>query len=414
MRICFIVGTFPSLSETFILNQMAGLLDQGHTIHIFAGTRSDDVIVHEDVIRSGLLNHVRFHNDKPRSPVARLFRFLMLFPSAMIRAPRPVLRSLNVFRFGREAFSLNLFFKTLVFLEAKDDDIIFCHFGQNGRIGLLMREVGALKGKLVTVFHASDITAYVWREGRSVYRDLFEKGDLALPISRYAKGKLLELGCPERRIQIHRMGVDLAQFRMIMRKRFGTPPLKILSVARMVEKKGLEYGLEAVAMLIRDGISCDYTLIGDGPLRRDLEARARGLKLEGHVHFAGWQDSGAVRRCLKDADVFLAPSIRAANGDEEGIPVVLMEAMASRVPVVTTPTGGIRELVEEGKTGFLVEEKNAHALAEKLKYLWEHPSVTEQVASGGRAIIEEQYNVETLNQVLIKLFTAVAYERRSS
>ena len=65
MRICFIVGTFPSLSETFILNQMTGFLDQGHTVRIFAGARSEDVIVHEDVIRSGLLNHVRFHNDKP-------------------------------------------------------------------------------------------------------------------------------------------------------------------------------------------------------------------------------------------------------------------------------------------------------------------------------------------------------------
>ena len=413
MRICFIVGEFPSLSETFILNQMTGLLDQGHTVRIFSSARSDDVIVHEDVIRSGLLNHVRFYNDKPRSALGRLLKFLVFFPSVVFRAPKPVLSSLNIARFGREASSLNLFFKTLAFLEARDCDIIFCHFGQNGLVGLLMKDLGALKGKLVTVFHASDITAHVWREGRNVYKDLFGKGDLFLPVSRYTRGKLLELGCPDKKIYVHRMGVDMSQFLLLTRKRFGTLPFKILSVARLIEKKGIRYGLEAVALLVREGVTCDYTIVGDGPLRKELEAQAKGLQIEPFVHFTGWQDSGSVRRYLKDADVFLAPSIRDENGDEEGIPVVLMEAMASCVPVVTTPTGGIRELVEDGKTGFFSEEKNTRSIADKLKYLWDNPAAAEKSASGGRSIIEEQYNIEILNQVLIKLFMAVDYERKS-
>jgi len=210
------------------------------------------------------------------------------------------------------------------------------------------------------------------------------------------------------------MGVDMSQFRMVTRKRFGTTPLKILSVARLVEKKGILYGLEAIELLAREGIDCEYAIIGDGPLRPELEAQVKRLKLEARVHFVGWQDSGSVRRQLKDADIFLAPSIKTESGDEEGIPVVLMEAMASRVPVVTTPTGGIRELVEEGKTGFLAEEKNARSLADKLKYLWDTPLAAEMVASSGRAVIEEQYSIETLNQVLIKLFTAVVYERRTT
>jgi colanic acid/amylovoran biosynthesis glycosyltransferase len=413
MHICVIVGSFPTLSETFILNQLTGFLEQGHTLRIFAGVRSDDVIVHEDVIRAGLLNHVRFHNDKPGGKFTRVFEFLGRFPAALLRAPGPVLRSLNIFKYGRESASLDLFFKTLVFLEARDYDIVFCHFGQNGLVGLRMKELGALTGKLLTVFHATDITAFIWREGRSVYKDLFEKGDLFLPISRYARGKLLELGCPDRKIHVHRMGVDLSQFRLTSRKRFGTVPLKLLSVARLIEKKGIRFGLEAVAQLVRDGIECEYAIIGDGPLRKELEAHARYLNIHDRVRFDGWQNSGAVRRALKDADIFLAPSVKADNGDEEGIPVVLMEAMASRVPVVTTPTGGIRELVAEGRTGFLAEEKSARSLANKLKYLWKDPAAAEQASEGGRALIEQQYSVEVLNQVLIKLFMVVAYERKT-
>ncbi|NTV30107.1 MAG: colanic acid biosynthesis glycosyltransferase WcaL [Candidatus Omnitrophica bacterium] len=414
MRICFIVGSFPSLSETFILNQMTGLLDQRHSVCIYAGDRSDDAVVHEDVIRSGLLNHVRFHNDKPRSRLARVGKFLALLPVALSRAPLTVLHSLNVFRFGREAWSLNLFFKALKFLEARDCEVVFCHFGQNGLTGLRMKELGALKGKLVVVFHAADISAYVEREGRDIYRKLFARGDLFLPVTQHARGKLLELGCPPEKALVHRMGVDLDRFRLNTRKRFGSAPLKILSVARLVEKKGIRYGIEAVGQLNREGFECEYTVVGDGPLRAELEAQARALGVGRGVRFVGWQDSGSVRRYLQDADIFLAPSIRAGNGDEEGIPVVLMEAMAGCIPVVSTPTGGIRELVREGETGFLVEERNAGAIAGKLKQIWSAPALVEKVAVGARGIIEAQYNISVLNQTLIKLFTAVVYEKRIS
>jgi colanic acid/amylovoran biosynthesis glycosyltransferase len=91
-----------------------------------------------------------------------------------------------------------------------------------------------------------------------------------------------------------------------------------------------------------------------------------------------------------------------------------MEAMASRVPVISTSTGGIRELVEDGMTGFLVEERNAPALADKLRSLWEDPATVDKVAAGARMIIDEQYNVQTLNQILTKILTAVIYERCES
>ncbi|MBF0485418.1 MAG: glycosyltransferase [Candidatus Omnitrophica bacterium] len=405
MRVAFIVGKFPSLSETFILNQMTGLLDQGHMVRIFAGERSSDVMTHEDVIRSGLLQHTRYYCDVPRSLFIRYLSFPWHFFLNIWRAPGVILKSLNVFRFGKEAASLELFFKALVFLDIRDYDVILCHFGHNGLEGLRMKEIGALQGKLVTAFHTRDITSFIWKDGRNTYKKLFEESAMILPVSRYAKGKLIELGCPEQKINIHHMGVDLSQFDIITRRKFGSLPMKFLSVAYLVEKKGIRYALEALALLMKEGIVWEYTIIGDGPLRSELGSLTRSLGIVPRVRFMGWQDSGAVRRALKDSDVFLAPSIKAENGDEEGIPVVLMEAMATRVPVITTPTGSIRELVEDGKTGFLVPEKNAKALAQKIVYLYKNPKAVDIVSASGRSLIEQEYNVETLNKILVKILS---------
>ncbi len=408
MRICFIVGTFPSLSETFILNQMTGLMDAGCDITIFAGARGRDPVIHEDVVRHGLLQHTRYPAYRSWPPVVRALKFLFIFPACVWRAPGALLRSLNAVRFGREAWSLDLFFTTLMFLEARDHDIVVCHQGDNGILGLKMKELGALTGKIVTVFHVEDLCDLAGAMMSVKLQHLFAEGDLFLPVSRYARNKLVELGCPERKITVHRMGVDVRQFDVSARKRFGAGTLKVLSVARLIDKKGMMYGLEALALL--DDIPWSYIIIGDGPLRAELEAHARRLGVAGRVRFMGAQDSGTIRRCLKEADIFLAPSITAASGEKEGIPVVLMEAMASGVPVVTTVNGAIRELVEDGKTGALVPEKDPGALAAKLRLLRHSPERVEQTAQAARRRIEEQFNITTLNQVLIKLFTQTVYE----
>jgi colanic acid/amylovoran biosynthesis glycosyltransferase len=407
VKITFVVGSFPALSETFILNQITGLLQAGHEVKIFSGARSTDLVVHEDVVAHALMSHVRFYNDKPENRFFRLMRFLWKAPGVLLRAPKVFLNALNVMRYGKDAWSLGLFFRTASFLEAAHDDVVLCHFGQNGLVAHQMKEVGVLKGKIVTVFHASDITAFVWKEGCSVYKKLFSDGDAFLPISRFAKGKLIELGCPEQKITVHRMGVALKNFPVNVRKRFGTKPLRLLSVARLVEKKGIRFALEALRYLVDAGVECEYTIIGDGPLRLELEGYVIRLGIKSYVRFLGWQDSGAIRRVLKDADIFLAPSVVGDNKDEEGTPVVLMEAMASGVPVVTTPTGGIRELVMHGKTGFLVPQQNARSLAELLLDLWHHPQKMEKIISAARLLVEQEYNVDALNRVLERMCTSL-------
>ena len=409
LKICFIVGSFPSVSETFVLDQVTGLLDMGHDLLIYAGAKSCDTAVHDEVLSRGLLVRTRFYNDKPSSRLMRLFKFLWLLPRALGVAPAVVLSSLNVLRFGREALSLNLFFQAQAFLEARDFDIVVAHFGQNGLVGVRMKDVGALEGKLLTIFHAADLTAFVAREGRGVYQRLFERADLAMAISRYGREKLLEFGCPEKKILVHHMGVDTKRFAMSAGRFSVKSGCGLLSVSRLVEKKGIVDALNAVALLVRDGMACRYMIAGDGPLRPDLEARVRVLGISGHVHFLGSRTTDQVRQLMSDADIFLAPGIKAANADEEGIPVTLMEAMASGLPVVTTLTGGVGELIEDGRTGFVVPVKDAQALAEKVRFILASPDKAAEVADNARRWILEQYEVGTLNRAFESILNGMVF-----
>jgi colanic acid/amylovoran biosynthesis glycosyltransferase len=359
-------------------------------------------------VRHGLLHHARYLSAMPSTWIGRFLKALVLFPVKFPQAPREFLRSINFFRFGRKVFSFELFFKTLMFLEVRDHEIVVCHGGEQGILGLQMKDIGVLTGKLVTVFHVEDLADMVKAMLSEELQQLFAKGDLFLPVSVYAKKKLVELGCPERKIVIHRMGVDVRQFDVTARRRFGSSAVKILSVARLIEKKGIGYALEAMALL--HDVPYEYNIIGDGPLRGQLEVRVKELGLVKHVRFMGARDSGTIRRYLKDADVFLAPSVTASSGEREGIPVVLMEAMASGVPVLTTANGAIRELVQDGRTGFLVFEKDPAALAAKLQVLRHAPEHVETAVRAARALIEDQFNITVLNQALLKLFTNTAYE----
>ncbi len=406
MRICFVVGMFPALSETFILEQITGLMDRGHEVSILAGARSPEALVHDKVLRYGLLSRARYYNDKPAARLARLGKFLWLLPSFLWRAPGPALRSLNIFRYGREAWSLNLFFQAHAFSVAQAYDIVLCHFGPCGLQGLRMKELGIVTGKLVTVFHASDISAYVRRCGRNVYQDLFSKGDLFLAVSEYARQKLLELGCPAAKIRVHAMGIDVTAFPDAGNLRFTGPGMKILSVARLVAKKGLIYALEAMAILAREKIAFEYTIIGDGPLRAALQADIQRLGLGSCVTLAGARDAHGVREAMARADILLAPSIRAENGDEEGIPVALMEAMAGGTIVVTTATGGIGELVINEKNGFLVEEKSAAAIADRVRSLPQAPDLKD-IAAAARCSVIPARDSATLNRDLERILKEI-------
>jgi colanic acid/amylovoran/stewartan biosynthesis glycosyltransferase WcaL/AmsK/CpsK len=399
----FLTDHFPALSETFVLNQITGLLDRGHDVRIYARRPDAPSPVHPVVERHRLLERTTYWPAQPRPPLLRILKGLWLIVRDPAALPA-LLRSLDWRRYGRSASSLNLLFWASGFASRRSFDIIYCHFGWNGLHASMLREIGAIRGKLVTVFHGADVSWQLEAFGADVYRPLFEKGDLFLPISEHWKSKLIALGCPEQRVVVHRMGIDCERFAFFERELKPGQAAQLITVGRLVEKKGVEYGIRAVAQLVARRRDVHYTIIGDGPLRASLEELIRHLGLTERVTLMGSRDHDVVRAALNRSHIALAPSVTSQDGDQEGIPVSLMEAMATGMPVVSTTHTGIPELVRDGVSGRLVPERDADALAWALGDLIDHPENWPAMGRAARRQVVEHFDIAALNDRLVALF----------
>ena len=406
MRIAFLVGkVFPSLSKTFIINQITGLIDRGHEVDIYANIPDSQPKTHADAVKYQLQKRT-YYDRIPKNRFWRLLKTPGILLTNFWEHPGVILRSLNGIKYGQTATSLVLLQQTIVHLNQQPYDIVHCHFGYEGLKSLLLRNLGLLQGKLIVTFHGVDMTRYLREQGNRVYERLFQQGDLFLPISDRWKQKSIELGCPKTKIQVHHMGIDSDSFSFVARQP-QSDRLKLVSVCRLVEKKGIEYAIRAVAQLVKSDRTIEYKIVGDGELKSQLQQLTRELEVEGAVKFLGSQPKSEVIAILNRADVLLAPSVTARDGDCEGIPVSLMEAMATGLPVISTWHSGIPELVEDGVLGFLVAERDVAGLAAKLDYLSDRPELQQQMGQAGRGQVQENYNIDRLNQRLGEIYQEV-------
>jgi len=292
-------------------------------------------------------------------------------------------------------------------------DVILCHFGPIGQMVAKLREIGVLSGPIATIFHGADVSRTVRHYGPHVYDFLFAHGDLFLPISDYWKKTLINMGCPENKILVHKMGIDRALIHYSARRIPDNNLIQLVSVARLVEKKGMEFSLRAFARVQRElkSSSVIYNIIGDGPQKSKLKQLASDLNLSDKVVFHGWQDRDETVTILAKSHILLAPRITATDGDQEGIPVSIMEAMATGVPVISTLHSGIPELVRDGVNGFLVPELDAILLAKKLLWLVENPSTWEAFGRAGRKAIEKNHDQVMLLDQLLTTLNALAIQR---
>lgn len=404
MRIAFILEAFPVLSETFILNQVSGLIDRGHHVDIYASQVRDTSVSHPDVERYDLCNRMRC---RPRMPAGKIRRSIKGVGLILVSGPRhpvKIARSLDIFHYGIRALSLDLLYSTVGLLRSSPYDIIHCHFGPKGITGHYLRCIGGTSAKLVTTFHGIDVLHFVRRHGRDVYRGLFDHAEAILPISKYMRDQLIDLGCSADKVVVHHMGVDCRRFD------FAPPHLptenrvRVVALGRLVEKKGVEFGIQAIKKVQNMGKDVSFDIIGDGPLKPALQQEIDRLGLSKSVKLLGRMRQEQVIARLTDAHLMLVPSVTTSDGDQEGLPVVIMEAMARGLPVVATRHTGIPEIVLDGKSGYLVPERDVDALADKLAQLIDHPETWESMGRAGRALVEEQFDIDKLNDRLVEIY----------
>ncbi|MBV8852260.1 MAG: glycosyltransferase [Sinobacteraceae bacterium] len=210
-----------------------------------------------------------------------------------------------------------------------------------------------------------------------------------------------EWGIAPERISVRHIGVDTRSFR-----RTG-PPLwerkpTVLFTGRLSEKKGVEYLIRAFAEVKKQLSSAELVIIGDGSLRQGLEQLAAQLNVP--VSFLGAQGNDEVQRQLQRARVFCSPSVTAANGDAEGLPIVILEAQACGVPVVTSARGGAEEGIIDGVTGFAFREKEVDTLARHLLYLLRDGAAAERMGQAGRRHIASKFDLRRCTGELERLY----------
>lgn len=404
MRIAFVVHEFPMLSETFIVNQAIGLMDRGHEVDIFTRQLGPMEKVHPDVRRYGLLDRVRVLS-VPENYVFRVISAIALIFKYGYRHPIRLLHSLNPVSRGRRALSLWSLFTAISALEWPTYDIIHCQFGNLGFHGLLLRDFNPA-AKLVMVFRGFDISRQLRSEGKDLYQSLFTQADFFLTNCEFFRQRLLALGAPPERTKVHYSGLDTKKFPLSFRQYSpgADESIRIASTGRLVEKKGFEYCIRAIAQLIKPYPHIIYQIMGDGPLREKLAALIVELDLTENVQLLGWCDEAEIVQVLARSHLFVAPSVTAADGNQDAPINVLKEAMALGLPVVSTTHGGIPELVEHDISGLLVPERDGGAIAQALTTLIEHPERWPEMGKAGRAYVETHYDLNSLNDQLVETY----------
>lgn len=405
MKIAFVLKNFPALSETFILNQIIELIDRGHEVEIFAKRAKNTENIHPRIQEYELLQRTHYYPEIPEQKPARIASGIGVFVDNFPDRLGPLLQSLNVFDHGLRALSLQLIHEVAWIAKSDTDfDVIHCHFGPMGVLGLLLRGVGVLSAPLVTSFHGYDVHQLPQSGWLEPYQELFREAELLTANTSYTKQKLAEIGADTERIAVLPECLDVNSFTPERSKDPNPDPVRLLTVARLVEKKGLEYSIRAVDQLEGSSKSLQYDIIGEGERRRKLERLIEDLDLGDTVRLHGEKTQDDVLEYYRRADVFLLTSVTARNGDMEGQGLVIQEAQAMKLPVVTTKHNGIPEGVRPGESAFVVPERDSGAIAQKLKTLIEQPDLRRRMGEAGRTYVEENYNIATVTDKQIRLY----------
>jgi glycosyltransferase involved in cell wall biosynthesis len=293
--------------------------------------------------------------------------------------------------------------------------LVHVHFGMDAlEAAPIARALGL---PMVVTLHGFDINIHKdwWRRGnggwfmRRYPERLIKLGGMNdvhfVAVSDAIKSRAVEFGIPEDKIHTLYIGLDVAMFKpgptpIVQRRK------AVLFVGRLVEKKGCEFLLRAMQDVTKVVKDAELTIVGDGPQRKFLEALAISLGVR--AEFKGVLSSTDVRAELDQARVFCLPSIMAANGDAEGLPIVLLEAQAKGVPVVTSARGGVDEGIMEGVTGFGFAERSVADLARLLQLLLSDDEVAERMALAAPRFIREKFDIRYCTQKLELFYDSIA------
>lgn len=390
----YLISRYPAISHTFILREIQRLRTLGHTIFTASINAPDRGVDAMEPFERQEANGTFFV--KAQGAVGALAAFFYWCAKSPVRLTRMVRMGLGLAKAGNRLYGLAYALEAALvarWMQQRDVRHLHVHFGNAGAtVGVLVKQLTGCH--LSYTIHGPDEFDDV--PGQHLPLKM-QQADNVVCISQFAKGQLMRISHPDdwSKFQVCRLGVDPSQFTFTARTT-SVNKVKLLCVGRLAAAKGQVLLVQACAQLRDQGLGFSLTLVGDGPDRLRIEQTIARLELGSHITLTGALNQEAVKAHLAQADVFVLPSLA------EGIPVVLMEAMSSGVPCVSTPVNGIPELIEHDCTGLLATPGDVDSLTQQLTRLIEQPRLRQSLAQAAHGKVLADFdlirNVASLSQ----------------
>lgn len=393
LGILYYVSSFPKLSESFILNEINELYNRGYNIAVFAQNEPGENLTHEEYQDIDV-------------PIYYANASYMDFPQLLSAKPAQMALSNatnGIFKhFSPKQIGHNLLLgkQCAEFIESLDFrvDVVNAHFASPTRIGarLAARHHGipcTVTAHAVEIFRSPNVPQI---------KHICDSMDHVIVPSEYNRDYLREEIGVENNITVVPATTQVAKFEPSA----PTVENRLLTVARLVEKKGYPYSIEAVNNLIEQGYDIEYHIVGTGDRKDRLQQQVEECEIEDHVEFLGHVSDERLQIELSEASVFVLPCVIAEDGDRDAMPVVLKEAMASKTACVSTTVSAIPELITDGEDGVLVPQKEPDKLATAIQDLLENPERRQLLANNGQKTVCEKFDISDSADILTDVFNS--------
>jgi len=291
-------------------------------------------------------------------------------------------------------------------LSRTDARLLHIYFGQ---IAVhLLPLIRTWKNPSIVSFHGADVTVDMNKPAyRESTRQMLDAVTLVLVRSESLRRALIDLGCDPKKIKVQRTGIPLEEFAFHERSFPNDGEWRLVQAGRLIEKKGLPVTLRAFAVFLRKYPNVTLTIAGEGPLLGELQKLARELNIERRVSFTGFISQEQLRDIYYRSHIFVHPSQTGHDGNVEGIPNSMLEAMASGLPVFATDHGGIPEAVEKGVSGVLVHERDHEAMANALLNATQDSDSLARIARNGAEAVRKNFDLQAqaprLEEIYLRL-----------
>jgi glycosyltransferase involved in cell wall biosynthesis len=400
MRLGYLYSRYPVLSQTFCDAEMLELERRGHDIVLASVYPPKTELRHEYLAK--LRAPIRYAPDsRALDKLARAAKRKGRWPAALVAEHerkfgsdyKAALRARNA-----------LFFVEL--FEAEGVRHFHVHFANRAaHTAMFVKAISGIPFSITA--HGQDFMSDLG--SNELLRELCATAEFVGAETDYSRD-LLAARCPESEGKIFRVynGLDLSRFPPSENNRFTADPIQLLSVGRLVPFKGFATLIDACTELEKRAINFRCQIVGDGPLRQDLESTVSQRALAPKIRIAGEQSQRQVLEALRTSDIFVLASEIDERGASDVFPTVIAEAMASAKPVVSTIIAGIPELVAHQDTGLLVPPKNFTALADAIERLARDQNLRRELGGAGRQRIENNFSIQKTIEPLLQRFEEVA------